>query len=90
MRAIFLQLQKTPITEEDRRLADDYITYYGIEPEEEHEYTDEFVSVCYKYNEETHEHEPRTPDEIPFADVEYLDNGLVKYSYGGSTIIKNK
>lgn len=90
MRAIFLQLQKIPITEEDRRLADDYITYYGIEPEEEHEYADEFVSVCYKYNEETGKHEPRTPDELPFADKEYLDNGFVQYSYGGCTIIKNK
>ena len=90
MRAIFLQLQKIPITEEDRRLADDYVSYYGIEPEEEHEYADEFVSVCYKYNEQTHEHEPRTPDELPFAAKEYLDNGLVKYSYYGCTIIKNK
>ena len=90
MRAIFLQLQKTPITEEDRRLADDYVSYYGIEPEEEYEYADEFVSVCYKYNEETGEHEPRMPDELPFADKEYLDNRLVQYSYGGCTIIKNK
>lgn len=90
MRAIFLQLKKTPITEKDRRLADDYVDYYGIQPEEEHEYADEFVSVCYKYNEETGEHEPRMPDELPFADVEYLDNRLVQYSYGGCTIIKNK
>lgn len=88
MRAIFLQLQKTLITDEDRRLADDYVSYYGIEPEEEHEYADEFVSVCYKYNEETGEHEPRMPDELPFADVEYLDNGLVQYSYGDCTITK--
>lgn len=88
MRAIFLQLQKIPITEEDRRLADDYISYYGIEPEEEHEYADEFASVCYKYNEKTGEHEPRTPDDLPFADKKYLDNGLVQYSYGGCTIIK--
>ena len=90
MRAIFLQLKKILITEEDRRLADNYVSYYGIEPEEEHEYADEFASVCYKYNEETGEHESRMPDELPFADKEYLDNGGVRYSYGGTTIIKNK
>ena len=88
MRAIFLELQKTPITEEDNRLANDYVDYFGVEPEEEHEYADEFVAVCYKYNEETGEHEPRMPDELPFADVEDLPNGFVKYSYGGSAVIK--
>lgn len=88
MRAIFLQLQKTPITEEDRRLADDYITYYGIEPEKEHEYADEFVSVCYKYNEETGEHEPRTPDELPFADVSYPNDHSIKYTYGGCSVTR--
>lgn len=90
MRAIFLQLRKKCIDEEDNRLADDYTTYYGIEPEEEHEYADEFVSVCYQFNEETGEHEPRRPDELPFADVEDLPNGFVKYSYGSSAVIKWK
>lgn len=90
MRAIFLQLQKTLITEEDRRLADDYVSYYGIEPEEEHEYADEFVSVCYKYNEETGEHEPRMPDELPFAEQIELPNGFVEYKYGCCSVIKHE
>ena len=88
MRAIFLQLQKIPITEEDRRLADDYVSYYGIEPEEEHEYADEFVSVCYKYNEETGEYEPRDADELPFADVEYPTDHSIKYTYHGQSITR--
>lgn len=87
MKALLSKLQKN-ITDFDRNLANDYIVYYGVDSEEEIEYADEFVSVCYKYNEETGEHEPRMPDELPFADKEYLDNGLVRYSYGGCTIIK--
>ena len=88
MKALLNQLRKSVITEEDRRLADDYVSYYGIEPEEEYEYADEFVSICYKYNKETGEHEPRMPDELPFADKEYLDNGLVAYIYGDCRVIK--
>lgn len=88
MNALLNQLQKKVITEEDRRLADDYLTYYGIQPGEEFEYADEFVSVCYKYNEETCEHEIRMPSELPFADVEYLSDHLVKYTYGNCSEIK--
>ena len=51
---------------------------------EAYRYADEFVAVCYKYNEQTGEHEQRTPSELPFADVQYSDDGeFATYTYGG-------
>lgn len=81
-------VKKLNIDQSDRNLAMDYISYFGIEEDELLEYADEFVSVCYTYNEETGEHEQRMPDELPFADVEYLDNGFVKYTYGDCSVTK--
>lgn len=74
-------VKKLNIDQSDRNLAMDYMGYYGIDESEAYRYADEFVSVCYIYNEETGEHEQRMPSELPFADKEYLDNGLVKYTY---------
>lgn len=88
MNALFIPLRKKVIDQFDRMLADDYVSYYGVDPTEYAEYADEFVAICYKYNEETCEHEPRMPDELPFADVKYLDNGLVKYTYGNCSVTK--
>lgn len=90
MNALFIPLRKKVIDKYDKMLADDYMTYYGIDADEAAEYADEFVAICYKYNEETCEHEPRMPDELPFADVIYLDNGLVKYTYGNCSVTKRK
>lgn len=88
MNALFIPLRKKVIDQFDRTLASDYISYYGVDPTEMSEYADEFVAVCYKFNEETGEHEPRTPDELPFADVNYLENGMVSYKYGDCTVTK--
>lgn len=85
----FNLVRKKVIDSLDRQLACDYIDWYGIEPEEYGEYADEFVSVCYKFNEETGEHEPRDADELPFADVTETDN-TITYEYGGQKIIKFK
>lgn len=72
------------IDQSDRALACDYLGYYGIDESEAYRYADEFVEVCYQYNEETGEHEQRMPSELPFADVQYSDDGeFVTYSYGG-------
>ena len=81
-------VKKLNIDQNDRNLAQDYMDYYGIDESEAYRYADEFVSVCYKFNEETGEHEERMPDELPFADVEYLDNNLVKYTYNNCSVIK--
>lgn len=85
MNVLFTKLQKV-VDQYDRMLADDYISYYGIEPTEMAEYADEFVAVCYKYNEETCEHEPRMPDELPFAEVSHINDHLTKYTYGGCSV----
>lgn len=89
MKALLLKLQKKVIDQYDRMLADDYMTYYGIDADEAPEYADEFVSVCYKYNEETYEHERRNADELPFATVTETDN-TITYEYNGQRITKMK
>ena len=48
-------VKKLNIDQTDRNLAMDYISYFGIEEDELLEYADEFVAVCYTYNEETGE-----------------------------------
>lgn len=89
METLFNYVRKV-IDQSDRTLACDYLGYYGIDKNEAYRYADEFVAVCYKYNEQTGEHEQRMPDELPFADVEYLDNGFVKYTYGNCSITKQE
>lgn len=88
MDKLFIPLKKKTIDAYDRQLASDYISYYGIDKSEYNEYADEFVSVCYKYNEQTGEHEPRNADELPFADVEYPTDHSIKYTYGGQSITR--
>lgn len=88
MDALFIGLKKKEIDAFDRKMASDYITYYGIDPSEYKEYADEFAAVCYKYNEETGEHEPRDADELPFANVEYPSAHCIKYTYGGQSITR--
>lgn len=88
MDKLFIPLKKKIIDAYDRQLASDYISYYGIDKSEYNEYADEFVAVCYKYNEETGEHEPRDADELPFADVEYPSEHCIKYTYGGQSITR--
>lgn len=88
MNVLFTKLQKKVIDKYDRKLADDYISYYGIDPTEMAEYADEFVAVCYKFNEETYEHEPRMPDELPFADVSYPNDHLITYTYGDCSVTR--
>lgn len=88
MNVLFTKLQKKVIDQYDRMLADDYISYYRIDPTEMAEYADEFVAVCYKFNEETYEHEPRMPDELPFADVSYPNDHSIKYTYGGCSVTR--
>lgn len=90
MNEIFIQLKKKVITENDRTLASDYISYYGIDPTEYKEYADSFVLQCYDFNEQTGEHEETTPDKLPFADCEILENGDVKYTYRGCSVICKK
>lgn len=87
MNEIFIQLKKKVITENDRTLASDYISYYGIDPTEYKEYADSFVEECYDFNEETGEHEETTPDKLPFAERENLSNGYWKWSYRGCSVI---
>lgn len=87
MDTLFLYLKKV-VDNYDRQLASDYVSYYGIDSTEYAEYADEFVKVCYEYNEQTGEHEPRRIDELPFANVTYTDNGLVIYEYGNCKITK--
>lgn len=89
MQALFLKLQKKNIDATDKMLADDYLSFYGIDPTEMAEYADEFVSVCYKFNEETNEHEPRDADELPFANIIETDKFII-YEYNGQQIIKMK
>lgn len=88
MNELFIPLKKKVITESDRTLACDYVDYLGIDPTEYKEYADSFVAECYDLNEETGEHEQTTPDKLPFADVEKLENGDLKYSYRGCVVIK--
>ena len=88
MNELFIPLKKKVITERDRMLASDYISYYGIDKTEYKEYADEFVAVCYDFNEETGEHEETTPDKLPFADVKHLDNGFVSYTYNDCTVTR--
>lgn len=88
MNEIYLALRKKVITERDELLASDYIDWYGIQPGEYHEYADSFVEECYDFNEETGEHEETTPDKLPFADLEVLENGDYKYTYRGCSVIK--
>lgn len=87
---ILLEKVNKKLDQTDYNLAKDYLDYYAIEPDEIHRYIDEFLSVCYKYNEQTGEHEQRTPDELPFADVKQLPNGFVEYSYCGVGVIKKE
>ena len=75
-------VKKLNIDQTDRNLAMDYISYFGIEEDELLEYADEFVAVCYTYNEETGEHEQRMPSELPFSTKENVGEHLVKYTYG--------
>lgn len=89
MNALFIPLRKKVIDKFDKMLADDYVTYYGIDPTEYAEYADEFVSICYKFNEETYEHEPRNADELPFATVTETDD-TITYEYNGQRITKMK
>ena len=88
MDTLFIGLKKKMIDAYDKQLALDYVSYYGIEPDEYNEYSDGFVEECYKYNEETGEHEPRDADELPFADVEYPSKHCIKYTYGGQSITR--
>lgn len=88
MDKIFLALHKKVITERDRTLACDYIDWYGIDPTEYKEYADSFVAECYDFNEQTGEHEETTPDKLPFADCEKLENGDYKYTYRDCSVIK--
>ena len=88
MEKLFIPLKKQKIDAYDRQLAADYISYYGIDPTEYNEYANEFVKVCYDYNEQTGEHEPTTPDKLPFANVEYPNDHSIKYTYGGQSITR--
>lgn len=89
MNALFIPLRKKVIDSTDRMLADDYITYYGVDPTEMSEYADEFVAICYKFNEETGEHEPRDADELPFSTITETDD-TITYEYNGQRITKMK
>lgn len=81
---ILLERVNKKLDRADYNMAKDYLDYYAIQPDEIHRYVDEFLSVCYKYNEETGEHEQRMPSELPFADVVYSDDGrYATYTYGG-------
>lgn len=88
MDKLFILLKKKKIDEYDRQLASDYVSYYGIDPTEYNEYADEFVAVCYDYNEQTGEHEPTTPDKLPFATVERMNDRMIAYEYGNQRVIK--
>lgn len=88
MNELFIPLKKKVITESDRMLASDYIDWYGAQPGEYKEYADSFVEDCYDFNEETGEHEEKTPDKLPFADVKHLDNGFVSYTYNDCTVTR--
>lgn len=83
-----LNFVKKPIDQTDRDMAQDYLGFYGIDESDAIKYADEFISICYTYNEETGEHEQRMPDELPFAEKEYLGDTLVKYTYGHCSVIK--
>lgn len=83
-----LNFVRKNITQDDRNLAMDYMSFYGIDESEAIKYVDDFLAICYTFNEKTGEHEERTPDELPFAEVKYLDNGFVSYSYNGCKIVK--
>jgi len=85
---ILLEKVRKKLDASDYQMAKDYLDYYAIEPDEIHRYIDEFLSVCYKYNEQTGEHEQRTPDELPFADVSYPNDHSIKYTYGGCLVTK--
>lgn len=85
---ILLEKVRKKLEQTDYHMAKDYLDYYAIEPDEVHRYIDEFVSVCYKYNEHTGEHEQRMPDELPFAEQIELPNGFVEYKYGCCSVIK--
>lgn len=89
MNALFIPLRKKVIDQFDRMLANDYITYYGVDPTEMAEYADEFVAICYKFNEETGEHEPCDADELPFSTITETDN-MITYEYNGQRITKMK
>lgn len=82
-----LNFVKKNINQNDRNLAMDYMAWYGIDESEAIKYADDFVSICYKFNEETGEHEERMPDEIPFATVEQ-EGDFTVYSYNGCRVIK--
>lgn len=88
MNTLLNALRKAKIDQYDRKLASEYIDYYGIEPDELGEYANEFVSVCYTFNNETGEHEPRPVDQLPFATVTQISDWETKYEFGGETIIK--
>ena len=84
LRGVIKRLDKT-----DYELASDYMTYYGIDAGDAVEYIDDFVAICYKYNEQTGEHEQRMPSELPFSDVVYSDDGKYEtYTYGGCSETK--
>jgi hypothetical protein len=85
---ILLEKVNKKLDATDYQMAKDFLDYYAIEPDEIHRYIDEFVVACYTYNEQTGEHEQNTPDKLPFADVEHLDNGWTKYTYGNTSISK--
>lgn len=85
---ILLEKVNKKLDQTDYNLAKDYLDYYAIQPDEIHRYIDEFVSVCYKYNKQTGEHEQRTPDELPFADVSYPSDHAIKYTYGGCSVTR--
>ena len=85
---LFVPLKKKVITASDEMLAADYISYLGIDPTEYKEYADSFVEDCYNFNEETGEHEEKMPDELPFAEVKYIGDNLVSYTYNNCTVTK--
>ncbi|MBQ3944389.1 MAG: hypothetical protein II670_02110 [Alphaproteobacteria bacterium] len=87
MNALFTNLKKI-IDNTDRMLASDYLSYFGIDESEAYKYADEFVAICYDYNEETGEHEPKSPDNLTFAIVTYPTDHSIKYTYGGQSVTK--
>ena len=78
------------VCEYDREIAADYVSYYGIEPGEEKEYFDEFLSDCYELNEQTGEYEPREIYYLPFVSVKKLEDDLFEYEYNGRRVITAK
>lgn len=90
------KLNSNCVTNYDKQLAADYMSYMGIDDSEAKEWAENFLIDCYhpvnipdfeQYDPDQVKYEPNLPDKLPFATKE-IKGRCIYYTYGCCTVQK--